>query len=452
MEKVSRQLIEYALELSPGELDGEVLHQAKRRLLDTLGCAIGAYAATPVKLSRKLAPCVASGPVARILGSHQRTTPEMAAFVNSVMVRYLDYNDTYRTVDGAHPSDNVPAVLAVAEARECTGEEFLMAMLVAYEVQCRFVDCVALNARGWDMPVSGAIASALACGRLMRLPPDQLFHAMSIAATSNICTYQCRAGELSMWKGAAAANGARQGVFAAMLAGEGMTGPSDPFTGRYGLWRLLMGEEHHLQGLARKGDKFGVAQSNIKQFPVKDSLQVPTAAGIALHGLVAADAIEEIRVETYRSAYDGAAADPEFWTPHTRETADHSMPFCVCASILDGMITPRTFVDERYLGEDVKAAMARCRIEVNTEFSKAAPGTRHCRITVRTSDGRTHEALRKLTRADIEAGLTDAQLEDKFARLTGEMLPPADQKRLCDAVSQIEKLGSIRTLVDATAI
>lgn len=452
MENVSRQLIDYTVELSRAELDDAVIHQAKRRLIDTLGCAIGGYTATPVKLSRKMAPRISEGPVSRIFGSHQPTTPEMAAFVNGVMIRYLDYNDTYRTVDGAHPSDNVSAILAVAEAFGCSGEEFLMAMMVVYEIQCRFVDCVALNAKGWDMPVSGAIASALACGRLMRLDRDQLFNAMSIAATSNICTYQCRAGQLSMWKGAAAANGARQGVFAAMLAREGMTGPSDPFTGQYGIWPLLMGGDQTLTGLARKGGKFGVMQSNIKQYPVKDSLQVPAAAGIALHGEAAPDDIAEIHVETYQSAYNGAAADPEFWTPRTRETADHSMPFCVCIGLLDGTITPQTFIAERYLDDDIKAAMAKCRITVLPEFSKAAPGIRHCRVTIKTKSGKSVDALRKLSRTDIEAGLTDAELLQKFRRLTGEMLSVPDQERLLSAIARVETMKNISELVDATAI
>lgn len=448
MGDTARDLLSYTMSLTHSELDAQVLHQAKRRIIDAIGCAIGAYAAPPVKIARKVAPAVYQGRTARVLGSLSRTSLDMAAFVNGVMVRYLDFNDTYRTVDGAHPSDNLPAVLAVAESEDATGMEFLVALTIAYEIQCRFVDCVPFNSRGWDMPVSGAIASALACGRLLGLTESQLSEALSISAISNICTYQSRAGELSMWKGCAAANGARQGVFAAVLAKEGMTGPSSPFDGEYGLWPQTMGRAYEIRGLARKGQKFGVAQSNIKRFPVKDSLQLPAAAALDVHGKIQPDQIEQIRVETYQSAYKGAAADKEFWAPKTRETADHSMPFCVVAGIRDGAITSDTFLRERYLDNDVKELLGRCKVEVAESFTKQAPAVRNCRITVIARNGREVISHRKLTMDDIERGLEDAELEAKFISLTAEFLTRDQQKRILSAVWNLEQAGSMRSFVD----
>jgi len=368
------------------------------------------------------------------------------------MVRYLDFNDTYRTVDGAHPSDNLPAVLAVAEAENSTGMEFLLALTIAYEIQCRFVDCVALNSRGWDMPISGAIASSLSCGRLLGLTEQQLSEALAISAISNICTYQSRAGELSMWKGCAAANGARKGVFAAMLAREGLTGPASPFDGEYGLWPQTMGGPQKIKGLARRGQKFGIGQSNIKRFPVKDSLQVPAAAAVDLHGNFSPEQIAQVRVETYRSAYKGAAADREFWAPKTRETADHSMPFCVAVGILDGAITPETFSRARHLDNDVKELLGKCKVEVVESFTQQAPAIRNCRITVSTHDGREATTHRKLTVDDIERGLEDSELEVKFTDLTAEFLAKERQQELLNAMWNLEKAGSMGDFVDLLGV
>ena len=239
---LERAMIDYAAGLRFDELSPSVLHQAKRRVIDTIACALAAHASEPARIARTLAPDVSAGRSARVFGSLARTSPEMAAFANGVMLRFLDINDTHRTVDGSHPSDNLSAVLAVAEGLGASGRDFLLALTISYEIQCRFVDSVPFNDNGWDQPVPGVMACALACGRLLGLDAVALRHALALAVIPNLCTYQTRAGELSMWKGCAAANGARQGVFAAYLAAQGMTGPDQAFDGVFGLWNQTLGK------------------------------------------------------------------------------------------------------------------------------------------------------------------------------------------------------------------
>lgn len=448
MDATESRLVTYAMSVTPSNLDSHILHQAKRRVIDTLACAIGAYAAPPVKVGRKIAPRVIEGKSARLMGTLSPTSLDMAAFVNGVMVRYLDFNDTYRTVDGSHPSDNLPALLAIAESEDTSGLDFLTALTIAYEIQCRFVDCVPLNARGWDMPVSGAIATSLACGRLLRSTEQQLHEAVSIAASCNMCTNQRQVGEMFMWKGCAGANGARQGLFAAILAKEGMTGVSQAFDGPYGLWQQTMGSKYEIKGLAGKGGKFGITQSNIKAYPVKDSLQLPAKTAIDLNGKIGSGEIESVRVETYQSSYNSGAKDKEYWTPKTRETADHSMPFCVAVGILDGAITPETFVRDRHLDEDVKQLIGRMKVVVAEDFTKQAPAVRNCRITVSTRSGQDFCAQNKMTFDDIERGPSDAELEKKFCMLTEQFLTRDQQLRLLEATWNLERAGSMRAFVD----
>lgn len=452
MDTAARELVSFTTSLAHSDLNSHVLHQAKRRLIDTLGCAIGAYTAPPVKIARRVAPRVVEGNAARIIGSLLPTSLDMAAFVNGVMVRYLDFNDTYRTVDGSHPSDNLPALLAVAESEDTTGIDFLVALTIAYEIQCRFVDCVPLNSRGWDMPVSGAIATTLACGRLLACTEEQLHEALSIAASSNMCTNQRQVGEMFMWKGCAGANGARQGLFAAMLAKEGMTGVSEAFDGPFGFWQQTMGREYEIKGLARKGQKFGITQSNIKTYPVKDSLQLPVRTAVDLHGKVEPGQIKSVRAETYQSSYKSGAADKEYWAPKTRETADHSMPFCVAVGILDGAITPETFLHDRHLDDDVKELIAKSKVEVAEEFTKQAPAVRNCRITVTTHSGQTISSQHKMTFDDIERGPTDVELEEKFCGLTEQFLTRHQQRKLLNASWNLEQARNMRKFVDLLEI
>ena len=185
---LERAMIDYAAGLRFDELAPPVIHQAKRRVIDTVGGALAACESTPARIARRLAPEVAKGRSARLFGSLTRTSPEMAAFANGVMLRFLDINDTHRTIDGSHPSDNLSGVLAVAEDLGASGRDFLLALTISYEIQCRFVDSVPFNDNGWDQPVPGVMACALACGRLLALAEEALRRALALAVIPNLCT------------------------------------------------------------------------------------------------------------------------------------------------------------------------------------------------------------------------------------------------------------------------
>ena len=342
MSNTTDRMVDFALELRYDELPDAALHHLKRRVIDTLGGALAAYTAPTVRIARKIALPVSGDSGARIWGSLRRTSPDMAAFVNGCALRYLDINDTHRTVDGSHPSDNLGGVMAVAEMLGSSGKDLMLAMVISYELQCRFVDSVPFNDAGWDQPVPGVMACALACGRLLGLSRKQMHEALALSIIPNLSTYQTRAGELSMWKGCAAANGARQGVFAALLAAHGMTGPSEPFDGVFGLWNQTMGKSYEIKPFARgKDGLYAVAQSNIKKYPVRDSCQLAVDAARILRGKLNGRVVSALQIETYKSAYKGAVEDPELWAPRTRETADHSMLVSIAVTLLDGSV-PRT--------------------------------------------------------------------------------------------------------------
>ncbi|MCS7065691.1 MAG: MmgE/PrpD family protein, partial [Fimbriimonadales bacterium] len=235
--KLAERLAQYATGLRYEQLPPEAVHEAKRRWIDSIACAFGAWRSETADIVRRVATQVNSSYGATILGTRHKTSPDWAAFANGLLIRYLDYNDTYLSREPAHPSDNLAAVLAVAEAEGTDGKEAIVATVVAYEIQCRLCDAASLRARGWDHVNYGLFSASAAASRLMGLSPEATRHAMSVAGVSGLAMRQTRVGELSMWKGCAFANASRHAVFASWLAKHGLTGPSEIFEGKMGFMK-----------------------------------------------------------------------------------------------------------------------------------------------------------------------------------------------------------------------
>ena len=140
MDRTTEMLASYACRLSYEDLGPKTVHQVKRTLVDTLGCAIGGFVSEPAKIARRMASSVTSTTPARVLGTNDYTSPDMAGFTNGVMVRYLDCNDSYFSPGGGHPSDMIPAVLAVADPMVADGRTVVTSIALAYEVFCRLSD------------------------------------------------------------------------------------------------------------------------------------------------------------------------------------------------------------------------------------------------------------------------------------------------------------------------
>ena len=452
MSSIEAQIVDYALSLQLSDIGKTARHQAKRRILDTIGCALGGFPSDAARIARRLAPPVAGGPAARVFGTLVETTPEAAAFANGTALRYLDINDTHRTMDGSHPSDNLGGLLAMTEALGGSGSDLLLAFIISYEIQCRFVDSVPFNDNGWDQPVPGVMACALACARLLGLDRDAARDALALSIIPNLCTYQTRAGELSMWKGSAAANGSRNGVFAARLAAEGMSGPYEAFDGVFGLWNQTVPKPEKFPALASGKGKFAVQQTNIKMYPVRDSCQLPVDTAKELRSKIDVGNIEKLIIKTYKSAHKGAIADPELWAPKTRETADHSMPVSIAMTMIDGTVTPESFSKGRFADKDVLDLIAKMEVEISDDFSSQSPAIRNCRLEAVDTKGNTHVAHQKLTAEDIESGPSDAELIEKFRMLCAPLYPAQAQERLIELCWNLEEVERASDLVSATAL
>ncbi len=453
MDKTAAQLVDFTAGLRYSDIPASTIKAVKGRLLDSMGCAMAALVAPPVRAVRRLAVPVAGNDGARIFGTMVRTTPDLAALVNGAMVRYLDMSDAYLMTSTAHPSDNIPGLIAIAEQTGASGKDLIQAIVISYEIQCRLCQAAPFQVAGWDQPVAGAPGAAMAAGRLLGLDKVQLRDALALAVVPNFASNQTRNGQLSMWKGVAGPNAARQGVFAAQLAAAGMTGPQDPFDGPVGLWKQTVGKRYSVQIPERlKGHKFIIEQTNIKTFPVRDAIQVPIMAALKLREKVDVADIQTLRIDTYAKHFAAPMKDKALWTPKTRESADHSLPFCVAAAMIDGAVTPATFETGRYLDKDILALIKRLKITLNDDFEKVAPATRTCRLIATTKDGKEIAVQHRQTLRDIERGPSKQTFEDKFHLLASASLPEDARSEMADLIWSIDKAKTIDRLVDLTAI
>src|SRR5437867_9132713 len=285
MDKTTQTLSGYVTSLRYADLSPHTVREAKRHLIDSLGCAMGGYRSEPAVIAREVAPAWSGVPSARLLGEGRPTMPEAAAFANSVMIRFLDANDTYIARGSGHPSDMLGALLAAAELEGASGKDLLLATVAGYEVFGALADQVSLRDRGWDQGVFVAPASAAGAGLLLGLSAVQMADAIAIAATANVATRQTRAGELAMWKGCATAAAGKAGLFAAQLAREGMTGPTAAFEGRHGVGEQVTGP-FEIGELGGRDRSVGGGRTIFTAFAAEYHAQAPLAMALALRDKV----------------------------------------------------------------------------------------------------------------------------------------------------------------------
>jgi 2-methylcitrate dehydratase len=342
------------------------------------------------------------------------------------MVRYLDCNDSYFSPGGGHPSDMIPAALAVADTLKVDGRTLITAITLAYEVFCRISDQVPES--GWDQGIFSVVGAACAAGKVKGLNQEQMGHAISLAVVPNIPLRTTRMGELSMWKGCAAASATRAGIFAAQLASEGMTGPFEPFEGRKGVWESAIGRPVQLDKFGGNGEPFRITQTTFKYFPSQIHTQAPIGLALELRPQVELSDIESIHIYSYHSAVSSASTEPQKWDPKTRETADHSIPFLVAVALQDGAVTPASFTRERINDPALRPLIAKMTIEENPDFTRRYSAEYNCRMEITTRSGQSYVAATSYPKGHRNNPLDDTEVSGKFRRLAA----PTITEQQCD--------------------
>src|ERR1700736_2609756 len=450
---LAHQLADYVCSIRFEDLSKEVVHEVRRRVTDSLGCALGAWNDEPCVIARKVASKFSAKNGSTILGTAHQAPPDWAAFATGCCIRYFDYNDTYLSKEPAHPSDNISAALAVAESVGATGKELIAAIALAYEVQCRLCDAASIRARGWDHVTYGAFSTALAGAHLMKLDPEKTRHAVNIAGVACAAMRQSRVGELSHWKGVAFADAARRGVYSALLARGGMTGPAPIFEGQMGFEKEL-GVSLGDVGEKFKGAPAMILNTSIKYWPAEYHSQSAIEAALFLREQVGAGVeVKSMTIESHDASVDIIGSEPEKWKPETRETADHSLPYITAIAFIDGEVTERQFQPARFMDPKIWKFLENVKVERNAELSAMYPGAVANIVHVDLADGR-----RQTERVDYPLGhaknpLKDAEVERKFNALVTPTLGGEKRARaIVDLVWKLDELKNVDELMRALQI
>ncbi|HEY2614566.1 MAG TPA: MmgE/PrpD family protein [Chthoniobacterales bacterium] len=444
---LAHQLANFAATLRYEDLSEAVVHEVKRRVIDSLGCALGAWKEEPCAIARNVASEFSAKNGATIIGTDHQAPADWTAFATGCCIRYFDYNDTYLSKEPAHPSDNIAAALAVAESVSANGREFITAIALAYEVQCRLCDAASIRARGWDHVTYGAFSTALASAKLMKLDPEKTRHAVNIAGVACAALRQARVGELSHWKGVAFANAARHGVYSALLARAGMTGPAPIFEGQMGFEKEL-GVSLGDVGEKFKGAPAMILNTSIKYWPAEYHSQSAIEAALFLRTQIGdLSLIKNVVIESHDASVDIIGSEPEKWKPETRETADHSLPYITAIALIDGEVTEKQFQPERFMDTRIWKFLESVKVVRNAELSAMYPGAVANIVHVELNDGR------KLTkRVDYPLGhaknpLKDSEVEGKFKFLAAPVLGEPAADKVIEHTWKLESASGIDELM-----
>lgn len=448
---LARRIARYACQLSADDIPEPVNRCVRQRFIDSLACILGAYGARPVKAAVAMAASTPH-PSSTVFGTGLRTTPELAAFANGTMVRFLDYNDGYMAREPGHPSDNIPACLALAEAEGATGKELMAAIVVAYEIQMRLQDAASLNKRGWDHVNYINVAMAAAASRLMKLDEPQTEQAINIALSGHLAMRQVRSGSLSDWKGCSAANAARNAIFAATLSRHGMTGPAPVFEGEMGFFKQVTGDfDLDVDNFGNKENgQFAILRSLTKIFPTNGELHTAVWAGIDLRSRISdLSAITSIHIETSEFNRRVLADTSEKWQPKTRETADHSLPYNVARALLDGDITLASYAAEQITDPLAIALMGITTVSEDVALTRLFPRHLANRVTVTLASGEVLTSEKISGPGSEETPMTDREFERKFRRMAAQHIGEDAQERILRFVSNLAGQTEFRPLFDA---
>ena len=451
---VAKELSQYAFSLRYDDLPSNIVHESKKMIIDALGCVIGAFNEAPVKFSRRIAERAKVKDGATLLGTRKKSTSDLASFVNWIMVRYVDYNDTYLSKEPAHPSDNLGACLSVASSEGASGKDLLLSVALAFEIQCRLCDLADIRHRGWDHVCYGLVSTPLASGWLMGLNPERMTEAVNLALNSHITMRQVRAGELSMWKGCSFANAGRNGVFSALLAREGMSGPSPIFEGEMGFFKQVSGPfQINTEDFGGKNGKFKIGETYLKYFPAEIHSQTAIWAALDARKEIAdLNEIESVEIASHEAGYTILGKDPEKWAPATKETADHSLPYIVGMAILEGKIDNSTYLPKKFKDPKILNFLKKTTVVEDKDLTAMYPEAVANRVTVKLSSGKIISKQVNYHKGHPKNPMTDEDVEGKFRRLTKRQLNKNRADKALELLWNLEKVNNASKIFSALIV
>ena len=433
------QLAAFVVRMTYEDLSEEARQQLKIRIVDALGCAIGALEGPPLNMLRAQLEDFGGKSLVTLIGGG-KTAPDRAALYNSALVRYLDYNDSYIAKnETCHPSDNLGAVLAASEYARKNGKEFLTALALAYQVQCRLSDVAPVRAKGFDHTTQGAYAVAAGVAKALGLDQKGVANAVAISGTAYNALRVTRTGSLSNWKGLAYPNTAFGATHAAFLAMRGITGPMEVFEGNKGLMDAITG---HFELDWAQENLEAVRRTSVKQYNAEFHSQSVLEGVLELRAAqhVHPQEIERVKIDIFDVAYHiiGGGEEGDKQRVCTKEEADHSLPYMVAVALLDGEVSPAQYVPERIVREDVQSLLRRVSIQPDETLSKRFPAEMPCRIQIRLKDGLTLSIEKQDYEGFYTRPMSWEKAVAKFERLAAPYTDAAQRAVIVETVAHLE--------------
>ena len=449
-ETITAGMSRWAAGLTYAQLSQEAVYQAKRFLLDSVGCALGGYQQHDVKIALEVLDEIAGNGPATVIGTGRRIDPVSASLANGLMIRCMDYNDIYWKQDPSHPSDIFPAALAGCERAKSDGKELIVGLVLGHEFEMRFCEAAfpGIRERGWHHATLTAFVSPIVAGRAMHLGWEQIQHAIGISASRHATLGAVTAGKLTMMKNTVDPMATQSGVLAALLAEKGYTGPEHVVDGKEGLthcfgpsWKLNLLTD----GL---GESWRITQCGMKAFPTEALTHTPISAvlDIVKSNDLKPEQVEKVQIRSLARAAD-ILSDPSKYDPRTKETADHSLPYVIAAAIAERQVTPVQFEMKKIMDPTIRAQLKKVEVVADPEIEKVFPALQRVIVNLTATDGRTFTKQLDYPKGDPRNPLSDAEVEEKFAALAEGVLSERAQKKLKDAIWNLEKAGSVSKLM-----
>ncbi len=465
---LSHTLSEWACGLRYEHLSADAIHKAKLFWFDSMGCALGGSKQEDAHILLAHHKETGGGGKCTAFVSGFKTNPVDAAFLNDHMIRAMDYNDIYWKADPCHPSDIIAGPLALCEYLGLSGKDLILATVIAYEVEMRLCEfgLPGIREYGWHHATLTAFAAPIAAGRVLNLTVDQMVQAIGISASRTFTPGAVTAGKLTNMKNTVDPWATRMGVESAMLAKRGYSGPEHMIDGKEGLYAVFS----HVHPPASKGeaarfdtekligslpksakDHYKIIDCGMKSFPIEALSHAPLTAMMKCvkeNGLKAAD-VAEIKVEVIARAAD-ILGDPHKYRPDSKETADHSLPYCMAVGLVDGMVTPLQFKEERVMDKSLIPVMDKVKVVANTEFEALFPKFQPSRVTITTTSGKSHAVRVDVPKGDPRDPMTEDEISVKFHALGDEVIGRPQCDTLAKAIMGMDGLRDVKELVELT--
>ncbi len=447
MPTISHKIAEFAVNLKFEDLPGEVVHQVKRFLLDSIGCAFGGWDTEDVQVQHHLYQEMGGKEEAAVMVSGLRVPMNNAALLNSLLIRALDYNDIYWEEDPSHPSDIIPAALSTADALGKSGKDLITAIVLAYEFEQRMCEFAhpGIRERKWHHATLTGFVSPIVAGKILGLTVEQMVNAIGIAG-SHCCTLGAvTAGKLTNMKNTVDPMAVQAGVLAAQLAGKGYSGPEHVIDGKEGLVDTF-GPEFDLALLTENlGKDWRILRCSMKAFAAEALTHSPITAVLKIvkENNLQPENIDQVLVKTVARAAD-ILSDPSKYKPTSKETADHSLPYCLAAGIVDGMVTPAQFRDEKLKDPRIWELLPKIKVVAEPKFEELFPKLKATEVAITTTDDVNLILSVDYPKGDYRDPMTEDELLYKFDSMVLDKMGREKRDRLVDAIMNLEKVENVR--------